>query len=783
MNEIRELYQKIFQIMASVFILINFILCSCLFGQYSNNEMMTKYKKNWKMVPIKSITPNKKDIHFHFNKKSNKLNKIQKRLGYFPGIELDSENSNKQLKEIKSGDILVWRNNKFNIELMDKTFYYYDLLKYDKNKQQCGTDENGNFLYFPDNIDCPINYISITEDQFDAKCKTCIYEELNNNKYLHVSNKEINGKIIVQIYLNNFCDYLKNCKNESEINLTDNYNVIDKEDIYDLMKENGYLLNNNYFKSVNEKINLYYSSYFGLIPDLPKSSADKIKKYMKFLINYQNYCKIKNIFIIIFNIAILIFFVLSFFTTIYRSVNYLIILFLVFIRFILCLISIYYFNQMTKHLFKNTNDLSYYKKNNNSKSMRIEETIFIFDQFIFVIIFLLFKNNIDDFKNLNEYPIEIECLKGENIKKLIKKIFCCEIEKINEKTVKTSLLIEKNLKSELKKAKKDPKKLKKILNNLIKKFGDDENMINENEVNENDANTDIHFSQLQSNLLDFQNERRQGGCGTIEIFTYQNIKYALKSPISVDENIENLTITKLKKLIKNIDCLEREINILKKLNHRNIIKYKGKRIKNNIPRMVMEYAKGGSLEDLLKKKNKQNQNNQLPLKFKIKLLKQLADAIIYIHEQNIIHCDIKSANILLDKEYKDEDNPNNYPNLKLIDFGLSVKKGEIVPGYTIVYTAPEILKDEKTKGEPSLDVFIFGSVCYEILIQKKPYYEKKKYKDVKNAIIKGIRPDLKEIENNYPRVLINIIKKCWENEPTNRLLMSEIKEKLNSINI
>jgi hypothetical protein len=82
-----------------------------------------------------------------------------------------------------------------------------------------------------------------------------------------------------------------------------------------------------------------------------------------------------------------------------------------------------------------------------------------------------------------------------------------------------------------------------------------------------------------------------------------------------------------------------------------------------------------------------------------------------------------------------------------------------------------------------LDVFIFGSVCYEILIQKKPYYEKKKYKDVKNAIIKGIRPDLKELENNYPRVLINIIKKCWENEPKNRPLMSEIKEKLISINI
>jgi hypothetical protein len=54
----------------------------------------------------------------------------------FPWYRIRLENSIQQLKEIKCGDILVWRNNKFNIELMDKTFYYYDLLKDDKNKQK-----------------------------------------------------------------------------------------------------------------------------------------------------------------------------------------------------------------------------------------------------------------------------------------------------------------------------------------------------------------------------------------------------------------------------------------------------------------------------------------------------------------------------------------------------------------------------------------------------------------------------------------------------------------------
>jgi hypothetical protein len=776
----------ILQIIVSVFIFINFILCFCLLGQFSNNEIMTKYKNNWKMVPIKSITTSEKNIHYHFNKKNNKLNKIQKRLGYFPGTELDSI---KNLKEIKGGDILVWRNHKFNIELMDEPFYYYDLLKYDKNKIQCGTDEKGNSLYFPEGIECPINYISITDNENDNNCVFCNNTQLTENKYLHISNQE-KGKIVVQVFLQDFCDFFYNCKNESEIYSDSNKNnIIDNQTVYNLMKENGYILNTSYLKSENDIINLYYSSYFGLKEDLVQSRTNKIKKYMKFLINYQNYCKIKNIFINIFNIAIVGFFVLSFFFPIYNSLMYLIILILVFIRFILCLISIFYFNQMTKHLFKNTDELSYYKNNNDSNFLRIEETVFIFDQCIFVIIFLLFYININDFENLNKFPIVIEFLKAENIKKLIKKIFCCEIEKINEKTVKTSLLIDNQLKSDLRKAKNNPKELKKIIAKLVQKFGDDKEIMmdekeienNENNTLETDMNSNPNLSQVNSIQFNFLNEHRQGGCGGVDVFIYQNKLYVLKSPIQdKDENIENFTGPKLIKLCVNINCLEKEIKFLKQLDHPNIIKFKAKRIKNKIPRMVIEYAKGGSLEDLLKN----YQNNQLPLNFKLKLIKQLADALIYIHNKNIIHCDIKPANILLDKEYKDEDGPNNYPNLKLIDFGLSVYLGEKVPGYTILYTAPEIFLNKDVKANPSLDVFIFGSVCYEILTQKKPYYEKKKMIEVKNAIIKGNRPDLKELkENKYSNLLIKTIEKCWEYEPQNRPLMLEIKEILNSIKI
>ena len=778
----------IIKFVAAVFIFINFILCWFLIGEFRNNKIFSEYKDNWRMVPIKSISLID-NPHLHFNKKNKDLDEVQKRLGYFPGIKEDEEEN---LREIKGSDITIWGNSQFNIELMDKEYKYYDLLKKDSNKIFCGTDENGNNLYFPnDKINpCPINYISITDNVKDDNCgnNKCKTIQLNNGKYLHFSNV-LNKKILVQFYISNFCDYFKNCNSKNDIEQFDDYEILDEENINEVIKQNGYLLSNKYFNS-SGSIKLRYRSFIDIENLYSNKQSHKIKKYMKYLINFQKYCNIKIIFFIIFNLIIAIFFVSTFFSTYRASFCYFVILFFVLIRCILSGITIGYFDQMRKQLFKYTIRLKYiYKNNNDSKSMRIEEALFIFDQCIFVLIFILFIFDFEVFKALNEHPIEISFLKGENLKKLIKKTFCCEVEELNEKTINKDLLIDSDFKKKLLDAKDDEKKLSQIYNELINHYIEEAQKEGEN--NEGDQvkqalyqenfSQQIHFSQMNTSVFNFGNEQRKGGFGGVKRFQLMNTnrEFALKTA-NQETSDEKKTPSQLIKRIMNIKFLEREINFLKQLNHPNIIKYYGTRIRDDEPQMVMEFANGGSLDDLLKEKNENNEI--LPIKFKLKLMKELASALNYIHGLNIIHCDLKTLNILLDKKFENGQNPNEYPNLKLIDFGLSCNINEQVPGYSLVYTAPEILNKKNLKAEPSLDVYYFGSVCYEILVQKRPFYEINSLHIIKYNIKTGKTPDLTaiKIDKDYNEI-IDIIKDCWKFEPKNRPNMKIILEKLNNL--
>lgn len=155
---------------------------------------------------------------------------------------------------------------------------------------------------------------------------------------------------------------------------------------------------------------------------------------------------------------------------------------------------------------------------------------------------------------------------------------------------------------------------------------------------------------------------------------------------------------------------ERELNILKKLKHPNIVPCYGGGKLGDQQFLAMELVEGGSLAGMLKKRGK------LPWEEVISIGLQICGALEHAHEHGIIHRDLKPSNLLLTKEGK----------IKLADFGIArdndatalTAAGRTVG--TFAYMAPE-----QIRGEPEIshktDLYALGCVLYELLTGTPPF--------------------------------------------------------------
>ena len=179
-----------------------------------------------------------------------------------------------------------------------------------------------------------------------------------------------------------------------------------------------------------------------------------------------------------------------------------------------------------------------------------------------------------------------------------------------------------------------------------------------------------------------------------------------------------------KKLINNKTRLKTEINLLRATDHPNIIKLYETFEDKQYLYLIMEECSGGELFQrlALNAKNK----IQYTEKDAAKLMKQILEAVNYLHHHGICHRDLKPENILLSSM-------SNKFQLKLIDFGLSkvlktmngTMKGEVG---TVYYMAPEVLQGKYTL---KCDVWSCGVILYIMLCGSPPFYsmDEKKLKE------------------------------------------------------
>ena len=231
--------------------------------------------------------------------------------------------------------------------------------------------------------------------------------------------------------------------------------------------------------------------------------------------------------------------------------------------------------------------------------------------------------------------------------------------------------------------------------------------------------------------------------------------------------------------------LMRESMILRELHHPNIVQFIGINFQsftdpNKLePSIITEFLRNGSLKDILdKEKQSLSASGWTPTKKYITLL-GISSAMKYLHQKKIIHRDLKPQNILMDSNY--------YP--RVCDFGLSrclpdsysksmnkAMTGEIG---TPLYMSPELLRGE-TEYDPSVDIYAFSILAYEIVTGKEPYYELGRNVTpfvLATKVMSGYRP---KFNNDCSEKMIVLLTKCWSDNITERPTFDEIYTLLSS---
>jgi len=156
---------------------------------------------------------------------------------------------------------------------------------------------------------------------------------------------------------------------------------------------------------------------------------------------------------------------------------------------------------------------------------------------------------------------------------------------------------------------------------------------------------------------------------------------------------------------------KKEAENLSKLNHPNIVKVMESFEANNTIYYVMEYFPGGSLDQKIDKKG-------LPFDEIVKYTNQIASALVFMHENKMLHLDLKPGNVVLDKNQ----------NAILIDFGLSKQYDEngqpesstTVGGGTPGYAPLEQANYHDGKDFPiTMDVYALGATMYKMFVGER----------------------------------------------------------------
>lgn len=211
-----------------------------------------------------------------------------------------------------------------------------------------------------------------------------------------------------------------------------------------------------------------------------------------------------------------------------------------------------------------------------------------------------------------------------------------------------------------------------------------------------------------------------------------------------------------------------EFRIWRELQHEHIAPLYGVVLWPNIGFLTPYYTNGRILKYIV------DQNP--PWSVRLRLMKEIASALCYLHSKSIVYGDLKEDNVLIDHNQ----------HAKLIDFGLSMKMDDArkTPSFTghIRYLAPEVA-DLRVKSDKS-DIYAFGLLMLEIAVGRMAHDEQKAdHLAAANAYyFPNLRPEhYPELRQSRSNVLWSLIVECTHRTPVPRPNILQVVKRLDQV--
>lgn len=214
------------------------------------------------------------------------------------------------------------------------------------------------------------------------------------------------------------------------------------------------------------------------------------------------------------------------------------------------------------------------------------------------------------------------------------------------------------------------------------------------------------------------------------------------------------------KMKEMVAALDQEIDTMQHLEHPNIVQYLGCERKEFSISIFLEYISGGSVGSCLRK------NGKFEESLVRSLIRQTLAGLAYLHNEGVLHRDLKADNILLDVD----------GTCKISDFGISKKTDNIYGNDvtnnmqgSVFWMAPEVVRSEGQGYSAKIDIWSLGCVVLEMFAGRRPWSKEETIGAIyKLGSLNQAPPIPDDVSDSVSPEAVAFMSECFEINPGER---------------